>query len=206
VDNQSGTTDDAVDAMNKSGGRGAHGRLCDVSDPCRSTPLRGAVLYVTRKFDRIDIPGNAWRQHDHSAAGGEVDELSLDEWQRLIRSHTSTEVLVPPTPFATVMKAQKSWQDPLISHRYAGRGLSCVITSVAYCAAKGEFSAMTAKLSREWVRSNINVNAIAPSLYVTEASHSLEPAFRLSPIRRDRAKAKPLKRCCEGNPIRQKVI
>jgi NAD(P)-dependent dehydrogenase (short-subunit alcohol dehydrogenase family) len=41
-------------------------------------------------------------------------------------------------------------------------------SSVAYCAAKGGIIALTRKLSLELGQFNINVNAIAPSLTLTE--------------------------------------
>lgn len=81
VDNHQERLDAAVDAMNNAGGR-AHGRQCDALDPSQ---VDAVVAGVAKEFGRIDVLVNA--------VGGstiiprpaaKVDELTLDEWQRLI--------------------------------------------------------------------------------------------------------------------------
>jgi NAD(P)-dependent dehydrogenase (short-subunit alcohol dehydrogenase family) len=67
---------------------------------------------------------------------------------------------------APVMKRQRSGKIVNISS-VAGRGLS-VASSSAYAAAKGGIIAFTKKLSHELGPFGVTVNAIAPSLTLTE--------------------------------------
>src|SRR6185437_6495404 len=103
VDNNQERLDAAVDAMNKTGGR-AHGRLCDALDP---TQVDSVVASVVKEFGRIDVLVNA--------VGGstiiprpaaKVDELSLDDWQRLIRFNLDGTFLFLHA-VVPIMKAQK---------------------------------------------------------------------------------------------------
>jgi NAD(P)-dependent dehydrogenase (short-subunit alcohol dehydrogenase family) len=162
VDNHQARLDTAVDGMNKSGGR-AHGRLCDALDPSQ---VETVVASVAKEFGRIDILVNA--------VGGstiiprpaaKVDELTLDDWQMLINFNLNGTFLFLHA-VVPVMKAQKSGKIINLAS-IAGRGLSAS-SSVAYCAAKGGIIALTRKLSLELGEFNINVNAIAPSLTLTE--------------------------------------
>ena len=65
-----------------------------------------------------------------------------------------------------IMKAQKSGKIVNLAS-IAGRGMS-VASGSAYAAAKGGIIAFTRKLSYELGPFNININAIAPSLTLTE--------------------------------------
>jgi NAD(P)-dependent dehydrogenase (short-subunit alcohol dehydrogenase family) len=162
VDNNQERLDSAVDAMNKSGGR-AHGRLCDALD---QSQVDAVVASVAKEFGRIDILVNA--------VGGstiiprpaaKVDELTLDEWQKLIDFNlTGTFLFLHAV--VPVMKTQRGGKIVNLAS-IAGRGLSAS-SSVAYCTAKGGIIALTRKLSLELGEFNINVNAIAPSLTLTE--------------------------------------
>jgi NAD(P)-dependent dehydrogenase (short-subunit alcohol dehydrogenase family) len=162
VDNNQARLDAAVDAMNKAGGR-AHGRLCDALDPSQ---VDAVVASVTRDLGRIDVLVNA--------VGGstiiprpaaKVDELTFDEWHCLIDFNLNGTFLFLHA-VVPVMKQQKSGKIVNLAS-IAGRGLSAS-SSVAYCAAKGGIIAMTRKLSFELGEYGINVNAIAPSLTLTE--------------------------------------
>ena len=97
--------------------------------------------------------------------GAAVDELSFTEWQQLIDFNLSgtflfTHAVVP------VMKRQRSGKIVNLSS-IAGRGLS-ISSSSAYAAAKGGIIAFTRKLAHELGPEGINVNAIAPSVTLTE--------------------------------------
>jgi len=162
VDNNQERLDAAVDAMNKSGGR-AHGRLCDALD---QSQVDAVVVDVAKEFGRIDILVNA--------VGGstiiprpaaKIDELLLEEWQKLISFNLDGTFLFLHA-VVPVMKAQKAGKIVNLAS-IAGRGLSAS-SSAAYCAAKGGIIALTRKLSIELGEFNINVNAIAPSLTLTE--------------------------------------
>jgi NAD(P)-dependent dehydrogenase (short-subunit alcohol dehydrogenase family) len=91
--------------------------------------------------------------------------LSLDEWKKLIDFNLDgtflfTHAVVP------VMKRQKSGKIVNLAS-IAGRGRS-VSSSSAYAAAKGGIIAFTKKLCYELGPYGININAIAPSVTLTE--------------------------------------
>src|SRR6516225_3898031 len=81
IDNNQERLDLAVDAMNKADGR-AQGRLCDALDPSQ---VDSVVASVARDFGRIDILVNAVGGSTIiPSPAANVEELSFDEWERLI--------------------------------------------------------------------------------------------------------------------------
>ena len=162
VDNNQERLDAAVEAMRKSGAR-AHGKICDALD---QSQVDAVVTSVTNEFGRIDILVNAVGGSTIiSRPAAKVEELSLGDWQRLIRFNLDGTFLFLHA-IVPVMKAQKGGKIVNLAS-IAGRGLSAS-SSAAYCAAKGGIIALTRKLSIELGEYNINVNAIAPSLTLTE--------------------------------------
>ena len=159
VDNHPDRLNAAVAAL----GERAHGRLCNALD---QSQVDQVVDGTVREFGRIDILVNA--------VGGStiiprpsatVEEHSLDDWQRVIGFNLDgtflfTHAVVP------VMKNQKSGKIVNLAS-IAGRGIS-VASGSAYAAAKGGIIAFTRKLSFELGPFGININAIAPSLTLTE--------------------------------------
>jgi len=162
VDNHAERLDKTVSEIAAGGGQ-AHGRLCNALDKDEVDPL---VASVAKEFGRIDILVNA--------VGGStivrrpsatVDELSLDDWKKLIDFNLDgtflfTHAVVP------IMKRQKSGKIVNLAS-IAGRGRS-VESSGAYAAAKGGIIAFTKKLCYELGPYGININAIAPSVTLTE--------------------------------------
>ena len=94
-----------------------------------------------------------------------MDELSFSDWQRLIDFNLDGTFLFCHA-VAPVMKRQGGGKIVNLSS-VAGRGLSAASSS-AYAAAKGGIIAFTRKLATELGPFGINVNAIAPSLTLTE--------------------------------------
>jgi NAD(P)-dependent dehydrogenase (short-subunit alcohol dehydrogenase family) len=162
VDNHQERLDAAVDAMTKAGGR-AHGRLCDALD---QSQVDAVVASVATEFGRIDVLVNAVGGSTIIAKpSATVEEHSLDDWHRIIAFNLDgtflfTHAVVP------IMKLQKSGKIVNLAS-IAGRGMSGSAGS-AYAAAKGGIIAFTRKLSFEVGPFGINVNAIAPSLTLTE--------------------------------------
>src|SRR5438128_2047724 len=162
VDNNEERLDRTVTELRAAGGR-AHGRLCDALDAAQ---VDQTVASVAQEFGAIDILVNAVGGSTIIAkSGATVDELSFADWQKLIDFNLSgtflfTHAVVP------VMKRQRHGKIVNLAS-IAGRGLSWNSSS-AYAAAKGGIIAFTRKLAHELGPEGINVNAIAPSVTLTE--------------------------------------
>jgi NAD(P)-dependent dehydrogenase (short-subunit alcohol dehydrogenase family) len=159
VDNHQERLDAAVAAL----GSRAQGRLCNALD---QEQVDAVVDAAVNEFGRIDILVNAVGGSTIIAKpSAMVEEHSLEDWQRVIASNLDgtflfTHAVVP------VMKLQKSGKIVNLAS-IAGRGMS-VASGSAYAAAKGGIIAFTRKLSFELGPFGININAIAPSLTLTE--------------------------------------
>jgi NAD(P)-dependent dehydrogenase (short-subunit alcohol dehydrogenase family) len=159
VDNHPERLNAAVAAL----GEQAHGRLCNALEQGQVDQV---VDGTVREFGRIDILVNAVGGSTIiSKPSATVEEHSLDDWQRVIAFNLDgtflfTHAVVP------VMKNQKSGKIVNLAS-IAGRGIS-IASGSAYAAAKGGIIAFTRKLSFELGPFGININAIAPSLTLTE--------------------------------------
>jgi NAD(P)-dependent dehydrogenase (short-subunit alcohol dehydrogenase family) len=159
VDNHPERLDAAVKAL----GRNAHGKLCDALDQGQVDAVVDATV---QEYGRIDILVNAVGGSTIIARpSATVEEHSLLDWQRVIAFNLDgtflfTHAVVP------IMKLQKSGKIVNLAS-IAGRGIS-VSSGSAYAAAKGGIIAFTRKLSFELGPYGININAIAPSLTLTE--------------------------------------
>src|ERR1700733_2231603 len=162
VDNHEERLDRTVAELNAAGGRSAR-RLCNALD---ASDVDATVASIVQEFGRVDILVNAVGGSTIIAkAGADIDELTFADWQRLIDFNLSgtflfTHAVVP------VMKAQRGGKIVNLSS-IAGRGLS-ESSSSAYAAAKGGIIAFTRKLAFELGPFGININAIAPSLTLSE--------------------------------------
>ena len=162
VDNHPGRLEEAVAALRGAGGK-THARLCDALDAAQ---VEATVASVDQEFGRIDILVNAVGGSTIIAnSGATVDALSFAEWQRLIAFNLDgtflfTRAVVP------IMKRQRHGKIVNLAS-IAGRGLSATSSS-AYAAAKGGIIAFTRKLAFELGPFGVTINAIAPSLTLTE--------------------------------------
>jgi NAD(P)-dependent dehydrogenase (short-subunit alcohol dehydrogenase family) len=162
VDTDKARIEDAVTAIRATGGT-AHAHVADALDPAQ---VDGVVRSVVAGLGRIDILVNAVGGSTIIAKpAAPVEELTPSDWQRLIAFNLDGTFLFcrAVTP---VMKRQRSGKIVNISS-IAGRGISAS-SSAAYAAAKGGIIALTRKLSLELGPHGINVNAIAPSMTLTE--------------------------------------
>jgi NAD(P)-dependent dehydrogenase (short-subunit alcohol dehydrogenase family) len=166
VDNHEGRLSEAVPALveaaGRSGGRVA-GQLVDALD---ATQVDKLVEGVVRDHGRIDILVNAVGGStviDRPAAT--TEQLTLADWHKLIAFNLDATFLCTHAVIP-VMKRQRSGKIVNLAS-IAGRGLSANSSS-AYAAAKGGIIAFTRKLAHELGPDGINVNAIAPSVTLTE--------------------------------------
>ena len=154
---------DAMTASIKGAGGRAHGRRADALDPAQ---VQSVVADVVREHGRIDILVNAVGGSTIiPRPGATVDELTFAEWQRLLDFNLDGTFLFCHE-VVPVMKRHRSGKIVNLSS-IAGRGLSAS-SSGAYAAAKGGIIAFTKKLALELGPFGVNVNAIAPSLTLTE--------------------------------------
>jgi len=162
VDTDKVRLDAAVSSLQKAGGR-AHGHRADALDALQ---VEEVVTAVAAAHGRIDILVNAVGGSTViTRAAATVDELTLAEWQRLLAFNLDGTFLFCHA-VAPIMKRQRAGKIVNISS-IAGRGLS-ESSSSAYAAAKGGIIAFTRKLAHELGPFGVNVNAIAPSLTLTE--------------------------------------
>jgi NAD(P)-dependent dehydrogenase (short-subunit alcohol dehydrogenase family) len=162
VDVDEGRLEKAMVGIRDGGGR-AHGRRADALDAGQVQALVDAVV---AEHGRIDILVNAVGGSTIiPRSSATVDELTLVEWQRLITFNLDATFLLCHT-VVPVMKRQRGGKIVNISS-IAGRGISPTSSS-AYAAAKGGIIAFTRKLAHEVGPFGVNVNAIAPSVTLTE--------------------------------------
>jgi NAD(P)-dependent dehydrogenase (short-subunit alcohol dehydrogenase family) len=162
VDKDAERLDDMVAGLRATQGR-VHGRKADALDAAQVDAL---VPAVAKEFGAIDILVNAVGGSTIIAkSNAVVDELSFADWQNLIAFNLEGTFLFchAATP---IMKRQRRGKIVNLAS-IAGRGLSSSSSS-AYAAAKGGIIAFTRKLSFELGPFGVNVNAIAPSLTLTE--------------------------------------
>src|SRR5437868_15112392 len=190
IDNHSDRLETAVAALRGAGGR-AYGRLCDALD---EQQVEATVASVEKEFGAVDILVNAVGGSTIIAnSGAPVDELTFEEWQRLIAFNLNgtflfTHAVVP------IMKPRRHGKIVNLAS-IAGRGLS-ESSSSAYAAAKGGIIAFTRKLAFELGPYGVTVNAIAPSLTL---SPRLRPRWDgMSPEQQARERERvPLRRIAE---------
>ena len=161
ADNNQGRLDEAVPALKRNGR--AEGRLVDALVPAEVDAL---VADVVRQHGTIDILVNAVGGSTVIAnPQATTEQLGFADWQKLIAFNLDGTFLVTHAVIP-VMKRQRSGKIVNLAS-IAGRGLSHNSSS-AYAAAKGGIIAFTRKLAHELGPDGINVNAIAPSVTLTE--------------------------------------
>jgi NAD(P)-dependent dehydrogenase (short-subunit alcohol dehydrogenase family) len=165
VDNNQGRLDEAVPSLRKAAQNGGkvQGELVDALDAAQVEKL---VATVERDHGGIDILVNAVGGSTVIAnPQATTEQLAFADWQKLIAFNLDgtflfTHAVIP------VMKRKRSGKIVNLAS-IAGRGLS-QNSSSAYAAAKGGIIAFTRKLAHELGPEGINVNAIAPSVTLTE--------------------------------------
>ena len=191
IDTDQGRLDKAMAAIRDAGGR-AEGRVANALD---AATVDGVVADVVRTHGRIDILVNAVGGSTVVAKpAATVDELPFADWQKLLTFNLDGTFLFSHA-VAPVMKRQGGGKIINLAS-VAGRGISDSSSS-AYAAAKGGIIAFTKKLGRELGPFGITVNAIAPSLTLTER---LRPHWdkRTAEQKQEEIARTPLRRVAEA--------
>ena len=138
-------------------------RTADAGD---EAVVRALVEEVAEAWGRIDILVNAVGGSTIiEAPGAKMEELSFADWRALIDFNLNATFLFSNAVVPVMKRAGRGRIVNLSS--IAGRGSSAESSS-AYATAKGGIIAFTRKLATELGPFGINVNAIAPSLTLTE--------------------------------------
>ena len=140
----------------------------DVGD---AASVQAMVRGVAEKHSRIDILIN----NAGIESSSPFLEIDLSTYERVMRVNT-TSVWLCCQAVIPLMQQQKRGSIVNISSVAGQRG-GGLLGTAAYSTSKGAVIAMTKALAREFARSGIRVNAVAPALTMTElAKRQLERA------------------------------
>jgi gluconate 5-dehydrogenase len=125
-----------------------------------------------RVFPRIDILVNA----AGLAIRKPADSFPIDEWQKVMDINTRGTFLCCQA-VGRVMLKQKGGRIINVSSVRGRYGLPA--NYAAYCASKGAVDSLTRTLACEWAKSNVLVNAVAPTIVETDLTKSAlaDPAY-----------------------------
>ena len=144
-------------------GRRSLAIAADVTD---ENSVVSMVERVVREFSRIDILVNAAGLTVRKSA----EDISLKEWEQVI-DFNARGVFICCQAVGKVMIKQHSGKIINVSSVRGRYGTPH--SGVAYAPSKGAIDALTRTLACEWGKHNIYVNAIAPSLVLTDLSRKL---------------------------------
>jgi len=130
------------------------------------------VAKILKVFPRIDILVNA----AGLAIRKPADTFPIDEWQKVMDINTRGTFLCCQA-VGRVMLKQKGGRIINVSSVRGRYGLPA--NYAAYCASKGAVDSLTRTLACEWAKSNILVNAVAPTVVETDLTKSAlaDPAY-----------------------------
>jgi NAD(P)-dependent dehydrogenase (short-subunit alcohol dehydrogenase family) len=130
------------------------------------------VSKVVGAFSRIDILVNA----AGLAIRKPADTFPIDEWQKVMDINTRGTFLCCQA-VGRVMLKQKGGRIINVSSVRGRYGLPA--NYAAYCASKGAVDSLTRTLACEWAKSNVLVNAVAPTIVETDLTKSAlaDPAY-----------------------------
>lgn len=127
---------------------------------------------VVKTFGHIDILVNS----AGLAIRKPADTFPIDEWQKVMDINTRGTFLCCQA-VGRVMLKQKSGRIINVSSVRGRYGLPAGYA--AYCPSKGAVDALTRTLACEWAKSNVLVNAVAPTIVETDLTKSAlaDPAY-----------------------------
>jgi gluconate 5-dehydrogenase len=134
--------------------------------------VNNMVAKILNTFPRIDILVNS----AGLAIRKPADSFPIDEWQKVMDINTRGTWLCCQA-VGRVMLKQKSGKIINVSSVRGRYGLPSGYA--AYCPSKGAVDTLTRTLACEWAKSNVLVNAVAPTIVETDLTKSAlaDPAY-----------------------------
>jgi len=146
--------------------------LAVTADIVDEKQVNDMVAKILKVFPRIDILVNA----AGLAIRKPAQSFPIDEWQKVMDTNTRGTFLCCQA-VGRVMLKQKSGRIINVSSVRGRYGLPA--NYAAYCASKGAVDSLTRTLACEWAKSNVLVNAVAPTIVETDLTKSAlaDPAY-----------------------------
>ncbi len=130
------------------------------ADLTRLEEIQAAKKLVLQKFPHVDILVN----NAGIVALEKVEKLSKADWDNTIAINLSAVFFVSQA-FAPHMIRRKQGK---IINLASQAGVIALDKHVAYCVSKAGVISMTKVMALEWGKHNINVNAVSPTVVLTE--------------------------------------
>lgn len=134
------------------------GDVCDEGYPER------AIAAGVQAFGRIDILVNC----AGIVALERAEALSRSDWDRTVSINLSASFFMAQAVGRYMIEHQVPGS---IVNMASQAGVIALDRHVAYCASKGAINAMTRVMALEWGRYGIRVNAVSPTVVLTELGH-----------------------------------
>jgi gluconate 5-dehydrogenase len=146
--------------------------LAVAADIVDEKQVNDMVVKILKVFPRIDILVNA----AGLAIRKPADSFPIDEWQKVMDINTRGTFICCQA-VGRVMLKQKSGRIINVSSVRGRYGLPA--NYAAYCASKGAVDSLTRTLACEWAKSNVLVNAVAPTIVETDLTKGAlaDPAY-----------------------------
>jgi NAD(P)-dependent dehydrogenase (short-subunit alcohol dehydrogenase family) len=137
---------------------GVQGNVCDRTYPAK------VIEEGVKKFGQIDILVNC----AGIVALEDAEIISDDFWNRTIDINLSASFFMAQAIGKYMIDNKVSGS---IVNMASQAGVIALDKHVAYCAAKGGIIAMTKVMAKEWGKYGIRVNAVSPTVVLTELGH-----------------------------------
>jgi len=153
---------DELDELAAANPGAVHAATCDVSD---SAQVAGLVDVALRRFGGVDVVvSNA----GIAPAAAFVD-MPEHEWERVLAVNLLAPVALARAAGPVFFDQGRG----KVVHMASTSGLRGKPTLAAYSASKGALLRFTEALAGEWASRNIQVNAIAPGAFATDAQRAV---------------------------------
>ena len=137
---------------------GVAGNVCDMEYP-------GKVIEAgVKAFGQVDILVNS----AGIVALDNAETISSDDWNKTININLSASFFMAQAVGKYMIDSDVSG---CIVNMASQAGVIALDKHVAYCASKGGIIAMTKVLAKEWGPYGIRVNAVSPTVVLTELGH-----------------------------------